>query len=318
MEVTTIGGGTGSFHLLVALKEIENIKINAIVSVSDNGGSTGILRTLYGILPPGDIRNCLVALSNDTKTWTKLFNYRFDEKLNKHSLGNLILTALTGITGSEEEGIKVAHEILGIKTHKVIPVTYNKTQLGTELENGVIIKGETELRKKKGNEKIKRMFLESDSRIYPNPEALRAILNSDIIFISPGSLYSSIVPNFLVPEIKNAINRSKAKKIYIVNIMTEPGETDNFNVTDFVNVIEGYINLDYVIVNTKKPSQVLLDKYKKEGKTFVEFEDINKNDTKFVKADLLNEKDILRHDPVKLRRIIEYLMIKEVELNKGK
>ena len=307
MQVTTIGGGTGSFHLLVALKRIKDVEIKAIVSVSDDGGSTGILRTLYGILPPGDIRNCLVALSKNTEIWTKLFNYRFDEKLNKHSLGNLILTALTQITGSEEEGIRKAHEILGIATHEVIPVTFEKTQLKTILEDGSEIIGETEIRTRNIKQRIKEIALISDSKIYPNPRALNAILNSDFIIISPGSLYSSIMPNLAIPEIARAINNSKAKKVYVVNIMTEPGETDNFKASDFIRAIEDKIKLDYIIVNSKIPSKDIIEKYKKENKEIVE---INTNDNRILSADLINEQNILRHDPVKLSRILEYLFIK--------
>ncbi len=307
MQVTTIGGGTGSFHLLVALKRIKDVEIKAIVSVSDNGGSTGILRTLYGILPPGDIRNCLVALSNNTEIWTKLFNYRFDEKLNKHSLGNLILTALTQITGSEEEGIKKAHEILGIITHEVIPVTFEKTQLKAILEDGSEIIGETEIRKRNLKQRIKEIALISDSKVYPNPRALNAILNSDFIIISPGSLYSSIMPNLAIPEIAKAINNSKAKKVYVVNIMTEPGETDNFKASDFVKAIEDKIKLDYIIVNSKIPSKDILEKYRKENKQIVEA-DIE--DSRILSANLINEQNILRHDPIKLSRILEYLFIK--------
>ncbi len=314
MIVTTFGGGTGSFHLLLALKRLKDVKINAVVSVIDNGGSTGVLRTLYGIIPPGDIRNCLVALSEDTAIWNKLFNYRFDKKLNSHSLGNLILTALTKIYGSFEEGLYAAHKILRIGEHKVMPVTLNDTHLCVEFENGKVLKGEVEIRTymcKNRSEKIKKFFLESPTQIYPNPEVIAAIRESDFIIFGPGSLYTSILPNFLVPYVSKFINESKAKKIFISNIMTEPGETSGFSVEDCVRVIERYANLDYIVINSSKPSEEILKKYQKENQELM----ITKtNDDRYFFVDLLNERDILRHDPVKLSRILEWLFIKDVEV----
>lgn len=327
MKVTTIGGGSGSFHLLLSLKKIDEIKINAIVSVSDNGGSTGILRTLYGILPPGDLRNCLVSLSEDTEIWAKIFNYRFDEKLDKHSLGNLILTALTQIYGSFDIALEKAHDILGIKEHKVVPVTFNNAILCAEFKNdyveninkkqnnnsnkSIIVEGEVEIRDYalKNNLRIKNVFLKNPETIYPNPDAIKAILDSDFIVIGPGSLYTSIIPNFLVPEITNALTKTKAKKIYVCNIMTEPGETDHFKVEDFVEEIEKYTNLDYVIVNSNKPSDEILKKYYDEEKK--EFVTAKNHDKRFIFVDLLNQKDILRHDPNKLSKILNWIFIKE-------
>ena len=315
MIVTTFGGGTGSFHLLLALKRLEDVKINAVVSVTDNGGSTGILRTLYGIIPPGDIRNCLVALSDDTVVWNQLFNYRFDTKLNDHSLGNLILTALTKIYGSFEEALDVAHKILGISNHRVIPVTLNDAHLCVEFENGKVLKGEVEIRTylyENRSEKIKKFFLESPTPIYPNPEVISAIKKSDFIIFGPGSLYTSILPNFLVPYVAKFINESSAKKIYIANIMTEPGETSGFTIEDCVKVLEKHVNLDYIIVNSSKPSDEILKKYKEENQELMV---AKSKDPRYVFVDLLNEKDILRHDPVKLSRILDWLFIKDKNLN---
>jgi len=242
INVVTIGGGTGSFHLLLGLKKIEDVKISAIVSMSDNGGSTGLLITMYGVLPPGDIRNCLVALSDDTEIWTKIFSYRFDERLQRHNLGNLILTALYHICGSFEEGLKRAHEILEVEKHEVIPVTYTRTMMKAVMSDNKVVEGETQIRDYSKKKKIKIKTLElkplDDKIIIPNPKAIEAIRKADFIIIGPGSLYSSILPNLLVPDISDEINKSKAKKILITNIMTEPGETDGFTVEDFVGVIE--------------------------------------------------------------------------------
>jgi uncharacterized cofD-like protein len=312
MIVTTIGGGTGSFHLLLALKRIQGVKINAVVNVSDNGGSTGILRTLYGIVPPGDVRNCLVALSEETEAWTKVFGHRFDEKLDNHSLGNLILTGLTQIYGSFDEALEKAHSILGIKEHKVIPVTYSSTTLCVELENSKVIKGETEIKhffsKSKPRPGAKRFFIEEAGEIFPNPDAIRAIFDSEFIILGPGSLYSSIISNLLVPEISSSINKSKGKKIFVSNIMTEPGEMENDSVEALLTEIEKFVKPDTILVNSKMPSRQLLESYELENKHVVK---ANEKDRRHVLADLINEKQILRHDPIKLSRALGWIFMKE-------
>ncbi len=313
INVATIGGGSGSFQVLLALKKIPNVKISAIVSMSDNGGSTGILRTMYGILPPGDVRNCLVALSNDVSKWVKVFNYRFDEKLNKHSLGNLILTALTHIHNSFEDALKTAHEMLNITDHQVLPITYTKTNLKAKFEDGEIIIGESQITEYayKTKQHIKELYLTSDSEIIPNPKAIEAIINADFIIFGPGSLYTSVLPNLIVPGVKEALKKSKAKKILIVNIMSD-AETYKFKASDFINVIEKYVKLDCIIINSKRPSVEMLKKYEGELKYFVENDVNDKNkDThlKIISADILNEDHILRHDDKKLSRVLHWIFI---------
>ncbi|HDP73721.1 MAG TPA: YvcK family protein [Candidatus Woesearchaeota archaeon] len=315
MIVTSIGGGTGSFHLLLALKRIPDVRINAIVNVSDNGGSTGILRTLYGIVPPGDVRNCLVALSEETEAWTKVFGHRFDEKLDNHSLGNLILTGLAQIYGSFDEALEKAHSILGIKEHKVIPVTYSSTTLCAELGNGKVIKGETEIRSfllgsKQG---AKRFFIEEVDQIFPNPDAIRAIRDSDFLILGPGSLYSSLISNLLVPEIASSVKSSRAKKILVSNIMTEPGEMENETVEAILDEVEKFVKPDIVLINSKKPSLHLLENYRLEKKNALK---AVKKDTRYIMADLINEKQILRHDPIKLSRILGWIFMRNSAIMK--
>ena len=310
-NVTTIGGGTGSFHLLLALKKIEKLKISSIVSVSDDGGSTGLLRTMYGILPPGDIRNCLVALSDDVEIWTKLFNYRFDEKLQKHSLGNLILTALNEIEGSFEKGLNDAHKILNIKKHEVIPVTYEKTILNARFKNE-IISGEENLTKHKyeSREVLRSLFLEKEDgskTIKANPKAIQRILESDFIFIGPGSLYTSILVNLVLSDISKAIKKSNAKVIYISNIMNGL-ETIDYKLSDYVSKVERHITIDKILMNSKKPSDEILKQYNiKEEKKLVE----GNGDDRIIKYDLLKNDNILRHDPDKLSKAIHWIMLNE-------
>ncbi len=308
-NVTTIGGGTGSFHLLLALNKIEELNISSVVSVSDDGGSTGKLRTLYGILPPGDIRNCLVALSDDVKTWTKLFNYRFDEKLERHSLGNLILTALNGMEGSFEKGLKEAHKILNINRHEVVPVTYEKTKFNGKFKNKVI-SGEEKFTKYKfeNNEKVRSLFLKNENgskRIKANPKAIQKILESDYIFVGPGSLYTSILVNLLIKDISKAINKSNAKVIYISNIMNGL-ETIDYKLKDYVDKIEKHIKIDKILMNNKIPKEEILKRYKNEEKKEMVK---GNNDKRIIKYDILNEDNILRHDPEKLSKALHWIIL---------
>ncbi|MFW6025046.1 MAG: gluconeogenesis factor YvcK family protein [Candidatus Woesearchaeota archaeon] len=315
INITTIGGGTGSFHLLLALKKIENIKISSIVSVSDDGGSTGLLRTMYGILPPGDIRNCLVALSNDVETWTKLFNYRFDEKLQKHSLGNLILTALNEIEGSFEKGLSEAHEILNIQDHEVIPATFEKTTLNARFKKE-IVSGEENLtkHKHKTREVLRSLFLEKEDgskEVRANPKAIQRILESDFIFIGPGSLYTSILVNLVLSDISKAINKSNAKVVYISNIMNGL-ETIDYSLSDYISKIERHISIDKILMNSKRPNDEILKEYnEKEEKKLV----TGNNDDRIVRYDLLKDDNILRHDPDKLSKALHWIILNE-EMNK--
>ncbi|MHA1873292.1 MAG: gluconeogenesis factor YvcK family protein [Candidatus Heimdallarchaeaceae archaeon] len=306
-KVVTISGGTGSFTLLNGLKKYD-INITAIVPMTDSGGSSGILRSEFGILPPGDIRRCLIALSEST-LMRDLFQYRFSigNSLKGHSFGNLFLTALKEITGSEEKAILEASEILKIRG-KVYPVTLDNVHLHAELENGEIIKGESniDIPKHNGNLKIKRVFLEPKARAYYN--AVKSIEEADLIIIGPGDLYTSIIPCLLVSGIPEAIQNSKAKIFYVCNLMTKFGETNNFTVLDFYNEVKKYLkkDIDLLIFNSKEIPTNVLEKYKQENSFPVKFnlEELNKLNINFVEGDLIVVKDIVRHDSDKLAKII--------------
>lgn len=305
-KIVVIGGGTGVFTVLSGLKNYP-YALSAIVSMADNGGSTGSLREEFGILPPGDIRRALVALSaSDNKILSELFNYRFEQGvgLKGHNMGNLLLTALERITGSFDRAVKEAVKILNVKG-QVIPVTLIPTSLYAELENGEIIEGETniDIPKHNGDIKIKRIFLKPE--VKANPEAVQAINNADIVIIGPGDLYTSIFPNLIIPEITRAIQNTQAKVFYIINIMTKFGETNNFKASDFVRVIENQLGqnvVDNYFVNIEKSESQALVRYEEEKYQFVELDKANLEDRKFqvVAGNFLREGQFLRHDPDKL------------------
>ena len=321
-NVVVIGGGTGVYTVLSGLREYP-YHLSAIVSMADDGGSTGVLREEFGILPPGDIRRALIALSHSDKILAELFNYRFKEGIvfRGHSLGNLLLTALERITGSFDKAVKEAVKILNVKG-QVIPVTLGKTKLHAELENGKIIKGETniDVPKHDGTLAIKRIFLKPS--VSANKDALEAIAEADAIILGPGDLYTSILPNLIVDGISNAIKHSSAKKIYIVNIMTKFGETYGFSASDFLRIVQDYLegdNIDYCVINTQKSSDRLLVKYKAQRDEFVVY---NKNDVmlkyKHIVAEkLLRRGQFLRHDPEKLAKLLSTI-IDAKEKRKGK
>jgi len=275
-KVVVIGGGTGVFTVLSGLREYP-YDLSAIVSMADDGGSTGILREEFGMLPPGDIRRALVALSrSDNKLLSELFNYRFEEgsTLRGHSMGNLLLTALERITGSFQEAVKEAVKILNVKG-QVIPVTLQQTRLVAELENGEIIRGETNIDIPKHDGSLRIRHLRLDPSVSANPESLEAIKTADVIIIGPGDVFTSLVPNLLVGGMAEAINNSSAKVIYILNIMTKFGETYGFTASDFVRTIEEYLGtnrINELLVNTEKPSENLLRKYKEEKDELVTFD----------------------------------------------
>lgn len=306
-NIVVIGGGTGIFSVLTALKN-KKYNLSAIVSMADDGGSSGILREEFGILPPGDVRRALVALSQSPKILTDLFNFRFEEGMNLkgHNLGNLLITALERMTGSFEKALFEIRKILNVKGN-VIPVTLDNSRLYAELENGLIIKGETniDIPKHNGNLKIKRVFLKPKSKINPVAEAV--LLKADFIILGPGDLYTSIIPNLLVKNVFQNIKKSKAKKIYIVNLMTKFGETNHFKVSDFIKTIEKYLGkkvLDYVLINTKRPDEERLREYAAENAEFVEYNknDLKKFNYKFIYGNFLRSSGFLRHDPNKLAK----------------
>lgn len=273
-KIVVIGGGTGVFTVLSGLKEDPAYDLAAIVSMADDGGSTGVLREEFGILPPGDVRRALVALSHsDNKMVSELFNFRFEEKssLKGHSLGNLLLTALYRITGDWREALREAVEILNVHG-EVIPVTLDKTRLHAQLEDGQIIEGETNIDIPKHDPRLKIEKLYLSPSATANEDAIRIIKDADYVIIGPGDLYTSLLPNLLVSGIPEALRSTKAKVIYITNIMTKYGETNNFKASDFAKVIESYLGenvLDYIIVNVEKMSGKTLERYREENVDYV-------------------------------------------------
>lgn len=258
-KIVTIGGGTGQFMLLSGLKKFP-VDLTAIVSMADDGGSTGMLRDELGVLPPGDVRQCLVALSESSETLRELFNYRFDTGVLKgHNFGNIFVSALEKITGSFEDAVEVAGKVLAI-SGGVIPVTTTDVALVCESE-GKAVCGEHAISQA-------RISDPSTLRLSPeavaNPKAVEAIGTADLVVIGPGNLYCSIVPNLLIKGIAEAINGSKAKVVFNCNLMTKAGHTDGYSVHDFVTAIERYIGkdrLDFVTYNDHMPTPGQLDRY---------------------------------------------------------
>ncbi len=324
-KVVVIGGGTGTFTVLSALKKYDNLNLTAIVSMADDGGSTGRLRDELGVLPPGDIRQCLVALSESDLLMRRLFNYRFCRgALKGHNFGNLFISALEKITGSFDSAISALEKILKIKG-KVIPVTLDKIKLIAETQDGEMMIGEEEIDTSKNlfKKNIKRFFLNNKAKI--NPKAKQAIREADYIIIGPGDLYTSIIPNFLIKGVVESVKKSQARKIYLCNLMNKTGHTDNFKVSDFVKVINKYLGedcLDYVIYNNKKPEKKLIKKYAKKNEYFVEVDEENLKNKKFLaigrdliygfahqqdKADKV-KRSLVRHDLDELGKTLVGLM----------
>jgi len=273
MKVVAIGGGTGLSSLLRALKKLvkEEViyELTAIVTVADSGGSTGRLRRDYNIPAPGDIRNCIAALADSEDLLTDLFQYRFEEgELKGHAFGNLFLTALTKVTGNFLDAVRYSCQIL--KTAgEILPSTVDNVHLVAKFEDGTVIKGEDQIPKyaKESGKRITEIWLEP-SDVKAPIDTVEAILNADYIIVGPGSFYTSIIPNFLIEDIKEAYRTSKAKKIFIVNAMTQPGETDGFSAFDHVKKFSEITGLEFPhagVVNTKMPYYKLLQKYLAQG-----------------------------------------------------
>ncbi|MDO8560991.1 MAG: YvcK family protein [bacterium] len=309
-KVVVIGGGTGVFTVLSGLRKY-SLDLTAVISMADDGGSTGVLREEFGILPPGDIRRVLVAMSRtDDRLLSDLFNYRFDRGgLMGHTFGNIMLTALERLTGSFESAIKEACRILGVEGD-VLPVTLTNTRLAAELEDGTIIHGESNINipKHNGGLKIKRVWLDPKAKI--NERARAALIAADMIVIGPGDLYTSIIPNLVVGGVADAIRKSMAQKVYVVNLMTKWGETNGFKAPDFIASIEKYLGkgvLDYALVNSKQPSSERLKHYEKESAEFVVAGGFLKKPVP-VFGDFLRKKGFVRHDPDRLAKTIVSLL----------
>jgi uncharacterized cofD-like protein len=307
-KVVVIGGGTGVSTVLRGLRD-KFVKVSAIITVADSGGSSGRLRKEMGILPPGDLRNCLVALAVDNSDVGKILSFRFREKnscLDGHSMGNLLIAALTRMYGDFGDAVVKLGNMLGIKG-EAMPFTTEDITLCAEFEDGTIIKGEAEITEHHG--KIKRIFIEPETA-KPYILALKRISEADLIVLGPGSLYTSIIPPLLLASLTDTLIRSRAKKIYISNIMTEPGETDHFTAFDHVRILEEIIGkntLDYVLINNGAISPYYINKYKKSGAepVIADLENFKKNGVKYLAGNFAVERgDVVRHSPEKIAETI--------------
>jgi uncharacterized cofD-like protein len=308
-KIVVVGGGTGLSTLLRGLKEYSS-NITAIVTVADDGGSSGRLRREIGVLPPGDIRSCLAALADEEELLTELFQYRFQagDGLVGHSFGNLFLTVMSEITGDLEQAAMASSKVLAI-SGKVLPATLSDVSLWAEMEDGRLIEGESNIPEAKG--KIKNIGC-----IPANPPALpsavKAIEEAEYIIIGPGSLYTSIAPNLLVPEIRNAIANADVPRIYICNIMTQPGETEGYSVADHIREIDRISKgklFDAVLVHRNPPSAVSLQRYALENSHPVELDrqEIAKLNRRIVMANVMEEDSVrghVRHSSSQLARVL--------------
>jgi uncharacterized cofD-like protein len=304
-KIVAIGGGTGLSTLLRGLKR-RTSNLTAVVTVSDDGGSSGRLLKELGVLPPGDIRNCLVALADDEALVTDLFRYRFTEGegLSGHSFGNLFLAAMCGITGNFDVAVKESSRVLNV-VGRVLPATLGVVRLCAELDDGTIVEGESNISAAK--RPIKRVFFDPPTAA-PLEEVIAAIRDADAIVLGPGSLYTSIAPNFLVGRIAREVAHAHAVKMYVCNVMTQPGETDGMTAADHVEALlanAGERVCDYVIVNDEPPSR-LLGAYAQEGQVPVEpdAERITALGLEPVRAAVMGETDTVRHDPAKLAGVV--------------
>jgi uncharacterized cofD-like protein len=324
VRVACLGGGTGLFTLLSGLKTLSGVSLYSVVSMSDDGGSTGKLRDMFGILPPGDIRRSLVALSTAPDLLNELMQYRFQrgDGLKGHNLGNLLLAALSEMRGSMTHAVKSIGEILNLQG-EVIPVTETPNTLHAELENGAILSGEHRIDLFEGHDpkiRIKRVWQEPS--VEANPDALEALMNARFIIIGPGDLYTSLISNLIVGGIADAIAASRAKKIYVCNVMTKPGETTHFKVHEHIKEIIKYLKkdvLDYVVCSTTQFSHAALKRYAQKNQ-FPVIETSNKHldavsKAKIVWADLASESELVRHDSLKLASELKKLIEEEIRLN---
>jgi uncharacterized cofD-like protein len=317
-KILTIGGGSGQYALLAGLRDLTEIDVTSVVSMSDNGGSTGRLRDELGILPPGDALKCVLALSpfrEDAKN-ILLKKLNGDRRLQGHNAGNMLLTMLSRYTGSFPAAIQGLGEILEIRG-RVLPVTTNKATLVAELADGTRIYGESAIDIPQGTqrEEIRDLFLvpHHNDTISAYPPVIDAISHSDFIIIGPGDLFTSIIASLIVQGIQEALQKSKAKILYILNIMTKFGETHDYQGYDFVRTIEDFIlrQVDGIIYNTKKPENELLNKYKQRKSEFVEIESSESltANRKIYAQDLLDiSSKIVRHDSQKLASLINQII----------
>ncbi len=305
-KIVAIGGGTGLSTILYGLKE-HTSNISAIVTVADEGGSSGRLREEFGILPPGDIRNCLVALAEASQLMRDLFQYRFTEGdgIKGHSFGNLFITAMTQVTGSFEDAIKTSSKVLAIRG-KVVPSSLDKIRIKAEYKNGTVKEGEDKI--SDGTEPIKKLYL-SPVNAHANSEAIEAIREADLIILGPGSLFTSIMPNLLINEISEEVTKRNVLKLYICNVMTQHGETDGFTVTDHVEALVNHSKkniVNYCLVNSGRLDYNLLLRYSQEKSFPVIFdrERLKKFGVGVFEADVVSRSDYLHHDSDKTAKVV--------------
>ena len=321
-RISCVGGGTGLFHILLGLKEFPGILLSSIVSMSDDGGSSGKLRASFGILPPGDVRRSLVALSNAPEIMNEMMRYRFQrgEGVKGHSFGNLFLTALAEIKGSMPEAVRTMGDILNIQGI-VIPVTNMKATLCARFEDGTVVKGESKIDMSHGRDPRQRVCETwHEPKTKCNVNAFSSILNSEIVIIGPGDLFTSVITNLLVKNVREALCRTRAKKIYMCNLMTKPGETAGFTAFDHVREITRYMGgdyLDYVIISNTKLSRKAILEYAKKDQVPVAAGDIGKirrlTKAKIIMANIGHETELVRHDSVKVTKEINKILKQELK-----
>lgn len=318
LNFVAIGGGNGLSTLLSGLKRFVHAgatepvwlqNLSAIVAVSDDGGSSGRLRDELQMLPPGDIRNCMVALSEDSQLLSNLFRHRFrgEGDLGGHSFGNIFLAAMTELTGDFAEAVRLSSEIIASKGH-IYPATVSDVRLAAKLVDGSIVSGETNISKTGGQ--IERLYLEpADCK--PMPDALRAIETANLITIGPGSLFTSLLPPILVDGVADAISKSRATKIFVCNLMTQPGETDGFSALHHLEIFREYapqIAFDYVIVNSKPITPKQQTKYTGEGAEQIgvrgSITPMTIDEVEIVYGNLLDDGEMVRHHPEKLAQVL--------------
>ncbi|HJX92468.1 MAG TPA: uridine diphosphate-N-acetylglucosamine-binding protein YvcK [Pyrinomonadaceae bacterium] len=316
-KLVALGGGTGLSTLLAGLKQlvgrtdqtvwIDNL--SAIVTVSDDGGSSGRLRDELQMLPPGDIRNCIVALSEDSSLLSRLFRYRFrgDGELGGHSFGNLFLAALTEVTGDFTEAVRLSSEVLASKGH-IYPATISDVHLVAELEDGSVVHGETQITASRTA--IRRLRLEPEQCL-PLPQVLRALRQADVITVGPGSLYTSILPDLLVSQVARVIGESRAVKIFVSNLMTQPGETDGYTAQQHLETVKRYapeIHFDFVVVNDRRISKEQAALYAAEDAYQIgiddPIDDALDRTTEIMRADLLDAGEKVRHNSERLAQVV--------------
>ena len=322
-KIVAIGGGTGLSSLLRGLKQF-SCNLTAIVTVADDGGSSGRLRSELGVLPPGDIRNCIAALAKEENLLTELFQYRFaaGDGLKGHSFGNLFLTAMTEITGNFEQAIAACSKVLAVKG-QVLPATLNDVSLWAELDEGIIVTGESNIAATQG--KINHIGCIPKNPI-ALPASIKAIADAECIVLGPGSLYTSIIPNLLVPELRDAIASSAVPRVYVCNIMTQPGETDGYSVADHIRAIDkacGQKLFDAVIVNQQSLSPEALAKYAQEGSypVAIDCSEIAALGRQVIFANVLDEDPkthCIRHNSLQLAKTIAKINIKQKILTNPK